>query len=411
MINLARLSTLLLFWAVFAGAQNFRVYIGQLGHDSALVAWGTTDGGENTIGRDSISWGEAELRVGDRRAATQRNWAEVRGLAPDTEYEYEVRLEGRAIGGGRLRTWPAAADRLTFFVVGDYGNGYTEQYRIADAMADEFQRREAAGRHVRFVLTTGDNIYRSFRLGPFHWRSGDDDSHWESKFYRPYAPLIGRIPFLPTPGNHDGNSSESRGDLGVYLDNFFFPGNNPARWYRFSFGGLADFFALDTTENSESGPPRPVFLFGGPQHQWLAAELDASRAPWKIPYFHHAPFNAGPRHAPALPALQHFVELFRKAGVAAAFSGHEHNLQFSEVNEATGNMLFVVTGAGGELRRGDPSRNMRRANIAGWAAQRHFLVVEIEGRTMRIAPVSWEDVAVSNADGQRVAMPVVVRLP
>ncbi len=33
----------------------------------------------------------------------------------------------------------------------------------------------------------------------------------------------------------------------AYLDNFFFPAPHPARYYRFSFGGLADFFALDST--------------------------------------------------------------------------------------------------------------------------------------------------------------------
>lgn len=406
------LIAILLSWSAACHGQDFRVYIGQLAHDSALIAWGKTTGGANTIGRSSDSWGRAGLRVGERRIDTEHNWAAVDGLRPDTEYDYEVLIEGRRIGAGRLRTWPEQADRLTFFVIGDYGNGSTGQKRVADAMWEEFQRREAAGDPVRFVITTGDNIYADFYFRGIGVRSGDDDRHWEDKFFRPYSDLLRRIPFLPTLGNHDGNASESRADLAAYLDNFFFPGNNPARWYRFSFGGLADFFAIDSTDNTKTGRTTGVeYEFGGEQHEWLKKELPASRAPWKIPYFHHAPFNAGPRHGPQYGTLSHFREVFREAGVAVVFTGHEHNLQFSERSPATGNMLFVVSGAGGELRSGSvPGSSMRRNSIAGWAPQRHFLVVEITGRSMAITPLSYSEVIVRDPSGRRMPMPVRVEL-
>lgn len=402
-----------LLFCVACDGQDFRVYIGQLGHDSALIAWGKTiGGGVNTIGRDSRSWGKAEVRVGGRRVATEHNWAVVNGLESDRDYDYEVKLDGRRIGAGRLRTWPEQSDRLTFFAIGDYGNGSSGQDRVAKAMWDEFEKRESAGDHVRFVITTGDNIYADFNYAGIHVRSGNDDAHWESKFFRPYAELLGRIPFLPTPGNHDGDATESRSDLTVYLDNFFFPGNTPARWYSFSFAGLADFFAIDSTDNTEPGEPRKaVYGFGGEQHEWLKTKLAASRTPWKIPYFHHAPFNAGPRHGPQYGSLRHYLDLFRDSGVAVVFSGHEHNLQFSERSEATGNVLFVVTGAGGELRPGNVLRAMPRSRIAGWSPQRHFLAVSIEGRTMTITPVSYEEIVVRDAAGKRLEMPVSVALP
>ncbi len=412
MVTTARLViALLLAAAACAPQQHFHVYVGQLHHDSALVAWGRTTGSGNTIGRMSLSYGRAELRVGDRRVSTENNWARVDGLNPDTDYPYEVMLNGQRIGGGRLRTWPVASDRLTFFAMGDFGNGSSGQRRVADAMWREFQRRETAGDHVRFVITTGDNIYADLNLGFIKIRTGNRDSHWESKFYGPYAPLIGRIPFLPTLGNHDGNATENRDDLFVYLDNFFFPRGRPERWYSFSFGGLADFYALDTTENTDSGPPTPVYLPDSPQFRWLQAEMAESRARWKIPYFHNPLFNAGPGHGSYFGELRHFFDLFRKSGVAVSFAGHEHNLQFSERNDATGNMLFVITGAGGELRRGNVRSNMPRANIAAWAPQRHFLVVEIDGAVMTLTPVSYEEVVVRNAAGDRVPMPVTVTLP
>ena len=54
---------------------------------------------------------------------------------------------------------------------------------------------------------------------------------------------------------------------------------------------------------------------------------------------------------------------------------------------------------------------MERSHIAGTAAQHHFLLVELEGRTMRITPLSWEPVRVQDANGNPVSVPIVVELP
>jgi len=39
------------------------------------------------------------------------------------------------------------------------------------------------------------------------------------------------------------------------------------------------------------------------------------------------------------------------------------------------------------------------------------LLCELEGRTMRITPLSWEPVRVMDSSGRPVAMPIVVELP
>jgi hypothetical protein len=97
--------------------------------------------------------------------------------------------------------------------------------------------------------------------------------------------------------------------------------------------------------------------------------------------------------------------------VKVVFSGHEHNLQFSEDSEATGHIRYIVSGAGGQLRDGQVYKKMRQAHIEAWAAQRHFLVVEIEGRTMRITPVSYGPLTVTNADKRPISLPFVIQLP
>jgi hypothetical protein len=336
----------------------------------------------------------------------------VGNLTPDTEYPYRLTIRGTVAGVGTVRTHPERASKLAFFVLGDYGNGSRAQYRIAEAMERELARRVRSDNPVRFVVTTGDNIYESRFLGIFTYNDGRRDRDWGPKVFAPYAGIRKSIPFYPAPGNHDVPAMQpGPGDeLGPYLDNFFFPTSEPSPYYTFSYGGLADFFAIDTTaiqEDRALGSIEP----DSPQFLWLEKSLAASSAQWKIPYFHHAPFNAGPGHAANLPGLRHVVQLFANSGVRAAFSGHEHNFQVSEQNASTGGVLYVVSGAGGELRAGNIRNNMERSHIAGTAPQNHFLLVELEGRTMRITPLSWEPVRVVDPRGNPVPMPVVVGLP
>jgi hypothetical protein len=277
-------------------------------------------------------------------------------------------------------------------------------------MRREFERRKQSGCPVRFVLTLGDNIYADLDVKFAYLRSGDLDAHWEAKFFRPYREILREVPFLPTPGNHDGNGSENRGDLFVYLDNFFFPGNRPARWYTFTWGAFAQFFALDSTDNTESGPAKPVYSADGEESGWLARTLPGSTAAWKIPYLHHPIYNAGPRHGSSYNDLRHWVDIFRRSGVRLVLTGHEHNFQYSDVS-ATDGILYVVSGSGGELRTGDVRRNMSTAHIAGWAASRQFLSVEIDGRQARIQPISPDEIRVVDADRKLLPLPVIQNLP
>ena len=401
----------LLFLAAAAFGQKYYTYVGNLASDSVLIAWGTADG-VNTIGRSAPSRGEATVRIGNRNFTTRQGWAVVGDLPPDTEVPFEVSLGGNVIGHGSARTWPVKSTRLCFFAMGDFGNGTRDQYAVAKTLAEEWERRRNTSNPPRFVMSLGDTIYGDFSTFAFGFKhTGDQDVDWAGKFFEPYQPVLAHIPFYPVLGNHDGNATEARGDLPAFLDNFFFPNDKPSRFYRFRFADLADFFALDSTDNTESGPPRPAYLEGGEQFTWMKAQMAQSNVPWRIPYFHHPPFSAGPRHAASYRALAHWVRLFESNGVKVVFSGHEHNFQFSQVNEQTGGIRFIVSGAGGELRPGDVRGRMAAANIEGWAPQFHFLVVEIEGKTMRITPVGPRPVQVQKADGGAYGMPLVVTVP
>lgn len=402
----ALLLPLALLLAFAATSQpRFFTYAGDIGTDRVLIAWGTTTGlRANTIGRESASHGEAIVTLNGEHRVSGRNWVEVSGLDADTNYPYRVTVDGRVAGEGVVRTHPVSADRLDFFVIGDYGNGSAGQHELARVMVREYERLKAAGRPVRFVLTVGDNIYASTLFGiPLPFGTGRHDRDWEKKHFAPYEAILREVPFYMILGNHDGRESESAADLPVQFDNFFFPGNRPARYYSFGYGNLVDFFALDTTRNTDEGL--------GPQTAWLGGALAQSRAPWKIVYGHHPPFNAGPRHGGEIERLRPITRLLAQHRVAAYLCGHEHNFQVSARDTEMAPTVMFLTGAGGELRAGDARRGMKRARIAAWAPVRHFLHVAIEGETMRITPLAAAPVRPVDPDGRAVPLPFVLPKP
>lgn len=372
-------------------AEKYHVYVAWIDATSVVLAWGTTEEDYNSIGRNSRPHGKAKVEMDGRTTIeTSRNWTWVQGLRSNEEYDYRIRLNDKLIGEGNVRTYPEQSEKLAFFVIGDWGNGKEPQRQLAEAMYDVYCKQAGTDNPVRFVVSTGDNIY-SNRFLFWKIKTGSEDSHWKQKFFDPYKALLAHIPFYPSPGNHDGKESEKGRDHEVYLDNFFFL--HSGYFYHFRFARLAEFFAIDSTENLRING-KTIYSENGAQHSWLKERLGAATKAailWKIPYFHHPPFTAGPRHKPKKEELSHFLELFQEAGVRVVFNGHEHNLQISEESEATGCIRYIVSGAGGQLRTGDIGRDMEQEHIAAWAAKRHFLLVTIEGRTMKISPYGFDE--------------------
>jgi tartrate-resistant acid phosphatase type 5 len=366
---ISRLAPLLLLIPSFLQAQATHTYVGGLEPHQVLIAWGTT-GGQNTIGKSSASMGKAILTVGDQKIPATENWAIAKGLDPDHEYHYEVAVDSKKIGEGKFRTWPEHATSLCFFVLGDYGTGTDAQSQVAAAMDREYQKHAASGCPIRFVITTGDNIYADLNVGFHAVHSGDSDTDWEDKFFKPYENLIREIPFFPSPGNHD------------------------------------------STANSETGRSKPVYLESGEQFSWLTKALGQATVPWRIPYYHHPIFNAGPFHGSSFKELKHFLPLFQQDGVKVVFNGHEHNFQYSERSDNTSGIRFVISGAGGELRHGDVRGKMIKNRIEGWSPELHFLSVDIEGKEMRITPLGVKAPLVPTTNqGTEGKMPLLVTVP
>lgn len=383
-----------------------------------------------SIGARSEPFGRARVEVfgpsGDPVSfaeTTTTNHAWVTGLAPDTEYSYRVFVNGEEWAAGERRDWAADAegqglrasgraydnrfrthphpdDRapLTFAVIGDYGvgvrreSGPTRCQREIAAALD----KAVGARGVRLLLTTGDNIYAGRTLlGIPIGATGDEDDDWFFTYYQPYRYIINRIPVYPAVGNHDTGETEASDDRQQLLDNFFlnerFTGEEsagrsslgPGLMYRFHYGAAVEFVCLDTSRRSMLFGDR---FFEHPNHaSFLDAAFPAGKAggAWRIPFTHHPPYCAGPRHSNSRSMIRHLVPLFRRSGVRAVFSGHEHNFQHSEADGVN----YFISGAAGKVRLGRPSE-FEKAHTTCWAAAGNFLIVDVTAERMVVTPMA-----------------------
>ncbi len=383
-----------------------------------------------SIGARSEPYGEARVEVRRSRdgslaataATSERNAVWVIDLEPDTEYTYSVTINGEVWADGERRDWfvesgdrkglrrsgnryvnrfrthpdptRASPGAVTFAVIGDFGVGVKKaskddrkQREIAEALRVAVDRDE-----VRVVLTTGDNIYAKNIFGA---SSGEEDDDWFFTYYQPYRYVLNRVPVYPSIGNHDASESEDRDDRSQMIDNFYLneriageeaagrASMDPGLFYRFRFGADVEFICIDTSKE----PAFPAIrLFEHPKHQ---AFLEAALAPatagtprWRIPFCHHPPFSAGPRHKNTDRMEPVLTTMFEHAGVRAVFSGHEHNFQHSEVR----GVAYIISGAAGKLRSERPD-SFEKAHTVSWSSTCHFLLVTVQGTQMSVRPV------------------------
>jgi tartrate-resistant acid phosphatase type 5 len=455
------------------------IYLPAVSHKSVLIAWGafyfrTNSKGKwkivddndlkyahpprkDSIGAQSAPYGPARVEVYDAGGKTVScaktevaNHCWLSGLEPDTEYTYKVFVkeqewaEGKrwdwsarehalvqsgAAYDNRFRTNPdpaAAAPRLAFAVIGDFGVGVRKdtptrrQQQVAHAL-----RRMVDTEDVRFVLTTGDNIYARVRvLGVAIGGTGDEDDDWFFTYFQPYRYVINRIPVYPSIGNHDADETEEHDDRAQVEDNFYIRERigseeaagrasfGPGMFYRFRYGSDIEFVCIDTSKESFFKGKR---LFEFPKHWDFIEQSFPAAGPhptWRIPFAHHPVYSAGPQHHNTR-AMQQLVPLFARSNVHVMFTGHEHNFQHSR----TPGFDHFVTGAAGKLRRARPD-GFADAHTVSWATECHFLLAHIEGTRMTVRAIAAlddpagtpEEIARFDPGGKPISGPVEIEV-
>jgi Calcineurin-like phosphoesterase len=295
---------------------------------------------------------------GVRGVDTRYGHALLEDLAPGTEYQYRVRLDGVVTETGTLRTAPARPEPFTFTAFGDQGVSSS-----ARAVVAQLTRIRPA-----FHLLAGDLCYASKG-------TGNHDRHFAPEVWDAWLamiePVAARSAWMCATGNHEMEAGYGSQGYGGYLSRFLLPSNGAAgcpSTYGFRYGNVG-FLCLDSNDASYE-IPHNLGYSGGQQTRWLAQELAALRAPgsgvdFVVVFFHHCAFSTNSVHGSDGGLRAQWVPLFDRYEVDLVINGHAHNYErttqirggnvtgtasrSSSVDSARGT-TYITAGGGG--RRG-----------------------------------------------------------
>ena len=223
--------------------------------------------------------------------------ARLRDLQTGTRYAYRAVTAEKASPWYQFRTQSGSTDKVEFLYVGD----------VQDSIGGEANRflREALSRHPesKFMVCGGD------------LSDGPRQSCWDEAF-RDIDSVTQAMPLLVVAGNHDYRKGviqwlERRFPLtfSYFLDAKI--ADNQV--YTLNYGPV-QFFLLDSNREL------PYLLT---QRDWLKAQLEQSRARWKIVVLHHPLFSIRSRSRNLIQRWV-FNDLLESYGVDLVLQAHEH---------------------------------------------------------------------------------------
>jgi uncharacterized protein (TIGR03437 family) len=266
-------------------------------------------------------------------AAYYQYQADVTGLEAGTQYQYQVQIDGVTVAAdpvhNSFRT--PTTGNFSFLVFGDSGADSSQQISLVGLMAAETG--------ISKVVHVGDLAYDSGTFAQF-----------DANYFAINAPLMGRLPFFTTAGNHEYETNSAAPYLAVHampVAPVPVPATVTGRYYSFDWGD-AHFVSVDS--NLLPTADAAAML------AWLDADLAASQKYWKIVFLHHPPYPTGTHLDDPICALvqQNVNPIVEKHGVPLVLSGHEHGYERTfplvggqPVNASQPSTTYVITGGGG----------------------------------------------------------------
>lgn len=315
--------------------------------------------------------------------------AELTNLQPAKNYYFRT---GKDALTYKFQTMPAVLDRPIRFVVG--GDMYHDEI--------EFVREtnvQAAKTGPLFALVGGDIAYAADKKVSYlpRWTQTWVDRligqkvdrwlgwliAWKNDMVTPDGRLI---PMLPVIGNHDtsGRFDQTPQNAPFFYALFAMPGKQG--YNILDFGNYMSIVLLD------SGHTHSI---GGRQTKWLASTLEERQdVPHKFAIY----------HVPAFPSVRnindeycssvrkHWVPVFEKYGLTAAFEHHDHAykrtypIKNNRIDRS--GVIYLGDGAWGVEKPRQARHVDQKWYLANFASARHFLNVVISNDKRHVTAIS-----------------------
>ncbi len=288
--------------------------------------------------------------------------ADLTGLQPGTTYRYQVVLDGQIVASDPVLNsfYTPAPGNSSFLVVGDSGVNSAQQASLTQQMEAE------------------SNISKVIHLGDLAYESGTF-AQFQANYFPLFAPLMSRLPFFTTPGNHEYETDSAAPYLAsMSAPACGVPAADLGRYYSFD---SADVHFVSIDSNLLPGDAAPRML------AWMDADLAATRKYWKIVFLHHPPYPTGAHVGDPICALvqKNVNPIAERHGVQLVLAGHEHGYERSfplvagqKADSSQPSTTYVITGGGGASLETVGSLPQCAFSESTW----NYLRVDVEGTAL-----------------------------
>ncbi len=314
--------------------------------------------------------GEAKVFTGEPGTVHR---VTLTGLESGADYVYRVLPDERwpqtPFFESDFRTAPLPGSPVSFCVTSETG-GAKSAPRLRQGLVENI-----AGERPDFIFFPGDMVLDGRRA-----------RDWDEYLFTPFRELICHTPFYHCAGNHEEDSDLMRRYLATPEQGY----------YAFDYG-CAHFVALDTPKLSTHNPtpdgdlviePNEPLKPGQAQYDFLARDLAASQAAWKVVFMHYPPYFSGTWEAPSLRPL---CRLFERYGVDLVICSHaivyerSHPITADKLDFNHGVRYIVAGGAGAKPSWFDHKKAWHTARSA---ATPHYLHISMTPTHMEFQAVN-----------------------
>ena len=211
----------------------------------------------------------------------------IKGLEPNTLYEYEIRIDGnKKAKGGRFRTFSPSGKPTKFQVGFGGGAGFTPEHeRMWDTISSH---------NLPAFLLLGDNVYIDNPTRP----AVQQYCYYRRQSRPEFRNFVASTSIFAIWDDHDFTTNDAGGGPEIYFPEWKIPvwrtftynWNNPyygggekqpGCWFDFSIGDV-DFFMLDGRYYRDEPRSENPSMLGDAQKKWLFEKLKSSKATFKV---------------------------------------------------------------------------------------------------------------------------------
>jgi hypothetical protein len=297
-------------------------------------------------------------------------------LSPNTRFSYRVGDGDHWSDTHSFLTADPETNAFKFLIFGDSqapvrGDAPYETWR------NTVQNAYRANPDAKFMINVGDLV-----------DFGQQEAHWNAWFGAAEG-VIDRIPEMPVTGNHECYGSHDTRKPEFWRAQFVLPQNGPeglkGQVYSFDYGPV-HFAMLDSQqeEQKEYGDILEV------QKTWLEADLAASKAAWKLVFFHKPPYGVMARR-PNDDIKAAFCPILEKYHADLVFNGHDHaiartyainNGVFME-KPSQGTVYYMVGQSGGKTYK-IVDKQVYNSFFYNPLDQPNYVVAEVKGEKITL---------------------------